>query len=340
MRTNSKRGFTLIELLVVIAIIAVLIALLLPAVQQAREAARRTQCKNNLKQLGLANYNYESTFSRFPAARMSIGWCARGFTAPSRPDPQTKDAHGLTLLLPFIEQTAIYNQINFSGAHGNFAQRGNPVPVGLDAVATGHHLLAQHTIESFHCPSDAGNRISQTPETPYYYMPDLGVDPTRYYVRVNYDFIAPAETFLYCNYPASQSVETRYMFGENSYTRIAAVTDGLSNTVAMGERTVEMFNGRAPGWMHASHVHIGIDPVSRLTQTLPPAGINIWKFNIAGSPNQVGKLATWYGCGSLHTGGAHFLMGDGAVRFISQNVDLTTLTNLCRMSDGQVVGEF
>jgi prepilin-type N-terminal cleavage/methylation domain-containing protein len=105
MRPALRRGFTLIELLVVIAIIAILIALLLPAVQQAREAARRTQCKNNLKQLGLAIHNYESTFGTNPAGKLSFGGSA-SIVAPNgtTPDPIIRNATGIATILPFIEQ--------------------------------------------------------------------------------------------------------------------------------------------------------------------------------------------------------------------------------------------
>jgi prepilin-type N-terminal cleavage/methylation domain-containing protein len=336
MRRTSIRGFTLIELLVVIAIIAILIALLLPAVQQAREAARRTQCKNNLKQLGLAIYNYESTHSRFPAARMSLGFCTLGSTAPSRPDPQSKNGHGLSLLLPFIEQTALYNLINFSGAHGNYVRPGcNPVPSTWDAVSTGHHKLAQQPIPMLVCPSDSGAPF-QTSLT--IYMPDLGADTSLTYAKVTYDFITPYLSLRDCNHPATLSIENRYMFGENSYIRIRDVTDGLSNTFAMGEKTLDTFNGRTSGWLHAGWVQVGIDPVGRWNLTYPATGINVWNYNNVS--NKPGMRATWYGCASLHWGGAHFLMGDGAVRFISQNINLTTLGNLCKMSDGSVLGEF
>ena len=156
---RRSRGFTLIELLVVIAIIAVLIALLLPAVQQAREAARRTQCKNNMKQLGLAAFNYESTYSRFPASGKGIDFSKINLFA----FPVSTFTH----LLPYTDQAPVYNSYNFGLHYSNSANSNNAT-------------AAKTKISAFLCPSNA----ITTSDTKGYgqtdYMPVafVDIDPT------------------------------------------------------------------------------------------------------------------------------------------------------------------
>lgn len=336
--SSGRAGFTLIELLVVIAIIAILIALLLPAVQQAREAARRTQCRNNFKQLGLAIHNYESTYGRVPAARMSLGFCQ---TAPAgnAPDPNTRNGHGLASLLPFIDQGPLYNKLNFAAAFGNLVQTGgNPVSQP-NAITSGHAAISATLIPAFLCPSDAG----PSKDVPAgVYSPDLGADPTLNYAKTSYDFVSPALSLNRYNYHNSLTTDTRYMFGENSYVPFAAATDGLSNTLLMAEQTLLTFNGRTSAWSFAGWVSVGVDPVGRFNTTFPATGINVWNYNNNTSAlnKTPGRRASWYNCASAHTGGAHVVLGDGRVQFLSENMDINTLTFLCRAADGQRVGEF
>ncbi|HET6422629.1 MAG TPA: DUF1559 domain-containing protein [Planctomycetaceae bacterium] len=334
---ERRRGFTLIELLVVIAIIAILIALLLPAVQQAREAARRTQCRNHFKQLGLAIHNYESTFGRTPAGRMSLGFCQ---TAPvgNTPDPNTRNGHGLTLLLPFMDQSPLYNQMNFASAFGNYRTLGGPLSQP-DAIASGHAALSATVIPAFLCPSDPFGAKETASSV---YSPDLAVNANLSYAKTSYDFVMPSASLSRFNHNNSLTTDTRYMFGENSYLAFATCTDGLSNTLLMAEQTLSTVNGRTSAWMFAGWVSVGVDPVGRSNTTYPATGINVWNYNNSTSAlNKVpGRRASWYNMASNHTGGAHAVLGDGTVRFLSENMDVTTLTYLCRSGDNQQVNEF
>jgi prepilin-type N-terminal cleavage/methylation domain-containing protein len=332
---SRRSGFTLVELLVVIAIIGILVGLLLPAVQAAREAARRMQCSNNLKQLGLALHNYESSYKRLPSSRMSIGF-AQVATAPNTPDPLTKNGHGLVSLLPFIEQSPLFAQFEQRAAFGNYRTLGGPLPPGFDAIVSRNASLSSNIISTFLCPSDSGERTG-TPQAVY--SPDLGADAALRYVKTCYDFLTPALALRFYNYHRNMTTDTRYIFGENSYCRFADASDGLSNTVAMAEQTLETFNGRTSGWSFAGWVSVGVDPVGGFNVTFPPRGLNIWNYNNNPSPlnKKPGRRASWYNSASLHTGGVQMVHGDGSVRFVSESIDLANLTFRCRMADGQVV---
>jgi len=330
---RRRRGFTLVELLVVIAIIGILVGLLLPAVQAAREAARRMQCQNNLKQLGLALHNYESANKKLPAGRMSLGFC-QVKTAPYIPDPLSKNAHGLVSLLPYLEQTALYNRFDQRGAFGNYLTTGNPLPPGLDAITSGNAALSATIVPTFSCPSDPGP-VTDTANASY--SPDLGANANLLYAKTGYDFVTPCLSLRNFNYHRNLTTDSRYMFGENSYTKFAEATDGLSNTLAMAEQTLQTFNGRTSGWSFAGWVSVGVDPVGGFNVTFPAQGLNIWNYNNNTSSlnKTVGRRASWYNCASLHTGGVQAVQGDGSVRFLSQSMDLPSLTYFCRMADGQ-----
>ena len=318
MLRTRRRGFTLIELLVVIAIIAVLIALLLPAVQQAREAARRTMCKNNLKQLGLALHGYHDTMLVLPPAH--IGRC----TTPRL------NATGLTMLLPYIDQGAIYGQYNSNGSATTFVSTGGAA-VADDPTTNGNAALIKTVLQAFLCPSDSANPASAATGSNY------GISSTnsgRGGAKTNYDFITYGSAYIStCEDWGSTASSVRRMFGDNSRCTLTDVKDGTSNTVMMGETTRDVYNGGTNAWGYRGWVMVGLD--------LAAYPINQWTyFSVPPVVNPPGKLASWAYSGSLHTGGAHYLLADGSVRFISENIDTVTRQRLAYMSDGQVVGEF
>ncbi len=308
-KTQVRRlGFTLIELLVVIAIIAILIALLLPAVQQAREAARRTQCRNNLKQIGLAIHNYESTFTRLPSAGQGTNFTASGPTTTFGP-------HSLfSQILPNLEQSNTFNQFDF-----NFAYNGSPANIAA----------AKQSIPAFICPTNAWRPNAVDGE---------GFGCTDYAATYYVD-LDPATGLGDRNLRVEGSLTS-------SWTRIADVTDGLSNSIFIVEDS-----GRDER-MQPGHVYI--DPVDGQLRRFwrwaePDNAIGVSKgVNNNKSPQNGPASCPWStnNCGpfeeifSFHTGGANVLLGDGSVRFLNESLDMTLLRALVTRSGGEVVGEF
>ncbi|OYW16761.1 MAG: hypothetical protein B7Z55_13885 [Planctomycetales bacterium 12-60-4] len=311
--SRQRRAFTLIELLVVIAIIAILIALLLPAVQQARESARRTQCRNNLKQLGLAVHNYESTYKLFPPAGIGYGWCNIGGSNPGTPN--IKNLNGLTLLLPFIDQAPMFNQIDFNTALQGLSTgcccslMGNTTGT-LSGTPSVHDTFMNTSLAAFRCPTDSGNPY-QGVGTCY------GTTSGNGGAKTNYDFITTRGDFT-CNRWYNHGVTQRRIFGENSSATFGNIRDGASNTLMLGETTFEVWNGRCSSWGYRGWVMTGVDVES--------TGINRW-YNPSGNSPEFGRLNSWGQAGSLHVGGAHFAMADGSIRFLSENLNLTLLLN-------------
>lgn len=354
---SPRKGFTLIELLVVIAIIAILIALLLPAVQQAREAARRTQCKNNLKQLGLALHNYHDVHGKFVYRKGGTS----GYGNPSRYDGNYNRRSGMISLLPFIDQAPLYNQI----ASGDTS---TGVPPGGAAPWSGWGVWKKQ-IPGFRCPSDPG--IST----------DRG---TCNYAFCMGDYVGAANR---------DATNVSGMFAANTTYALRDIIDGASNTIMFGERVQANFgingNSRAsikegtvtgvsgissnPGACIAAANAISQGAFYTSGTTIKGRFSSVWQDgqpeNVAfltviapngpscinnSDPNSDGEI-NLLTASSHHTGGAQVLMGDGAVKFVSDSIDTgnlgvgTTLGtkspygvwgSLGTKSGGEIVGEF
>jgi len=309
-RLLNRTAFTLIELLVVIAIIAILIGLLLPAVQKVRESAARMKCQNNLKQIALACHNYESANGMLPPAGKGYGWCNLGTG-----DPQIFNLHGFTLLLSYLEQSAIETRIDKTSAIMGLNTGaccglvGNTTGTIAGTVANNAAILPLKP-SVFACPSENGD-------------PLLYGGPYGNGVKTNYDFITSQSDFT-CNFWRTAPPSQKYMFGENSTTNINQVTDGTSNTLAIGETTYTVANGQTSAWSYRGWVMTGVNPA---------VGINVWVTTPVLRP---GTLTSWGQAGSLHTSGAQFAMGDGSVRFITQSTTGALLGQMSTISGGEV----
>ncbi len=336
-QAHGSRGFTLIELLVVIAVIAVLIALLLPAVQSAREAARRAQCTNNLKQIGLALASYESAVGCIVPGYVSspVHQLQNGVSGYN-PDPFTLDNGPgwgwLAMLLPYAEQAPLSDATNFN----------------LPTWVTQNSTVVVVQINVFLCPS-ANN------PTPTCMMVDAELNllpvASQYFARANYQYsmgwndtsIQPPSTnyddpVAGCNGPIYR----------NSRVRIAGVTDGLSNTVFASEKAPYLADatwvGIIPGYRHFAYNAFASAGTggSGINFDYPGAilashsGPSLYESpQVIHPPNSpLGHTDEFY---SLHPGGANVLMGDGSVRFIKQSINLLVWQALSSRAVGEVI---
>jgi prepilin-type N-terminal cleavage/methylation domain-containing protein/prepilin-type processing-associated H-X9-DG protein len=334
---TEQRGFTLVELLVVIAIIGVLVALLLPAVQAAREAARRSQCSNNLKQLAIALHNYQDSLRLLPPAGLGLASC-RG----SGGEVKGLNASGWTMTLPYFEQGPLHAKYDFNQAASVYIGASNSAAVIQgDPVNSGNAAIVSTRLAIFNCPSDNGHPfLREGPDGSSHYIIKSGSGVNG--AKTNYDFSTNGPTECMSGRWDSYPLTTRRLFGNLSYSKLEDCKDGTSNTIMLCETTFEVWDGRAPAWGYRGWVQVGIDPVGKNS----PRGINIWpccswnSWATSPPPGQPGKLGEWGSPGSLHPNGAQFALADGSVRFIAQNIQLPTLEALATYARGDIPGEY
>jgi prepilin-type N-terminal cleavage/methylation domain-containing protein/prepilin-type processing-associated H-X9-DG protein len=370
---KTKTGFTLIELLVVIAIIAVLISLLLPAVQSAREAARRAQCINNLKQLGLATLNFESTFGTIPPKGQVL----------ATPDPNADaqaaipsvSASYLTLILPYMEQSIIYNQINLFQAASNTANI--PPTTGSGAIHSGTNSVYSAAIGSLLCPSspgpatinyfntfwgpygDGGGDVC-TPgaPAPTGNVQNLNPPPTQIWGRTDYFPIPGLHNTALLAAGMSPAYAAAVGEGKDSGTitgpqitgpiRLASITDGTSNTLMVSECGAKPIGYNGFRQIYKSEVD-GL-PVDGVIEPVSSAG-GAWADNFTysslagaqGRQNGIRGGTCMVNCTSnneiysFHPGGANALFVDGSVHFIKDTASVQLVAALVTRAGGEIV---
>ena len=293
---RRRSGFTLIELLVVIAIIAILVALLLPAVQQAREAARATRCRANLKQIGIALYSYHEVFGIFPPTfNMRADYTDNAYDSRS----------WCQFALPYLDQAAIYHKIDFDKHFNASAAPGDP---GVQQ----NYAVSQLVIPVFLCPSDSTNNQGRLDT-----RGDMRAANT--YGVTNYKLCSGSNwawgTFInssprgrFANHPtgldAANGFQGRCADGLIT-TREAQIRDGTSNTLAGGEAVAGLCTRSMWYWFNSVNATAAIPLNHYVLNSFPP---DDW-------PNN-------YAFASYHEGGANFLMADGGIKFLSENIDL------------------
>lgn len=331
MKRLHKRGFTLVELLVVIAIIGILIGMLLPAVQSVREAARRTQCLNNLRQIALASLNYESTNSRFPP-----GLLEEPLDSPDSIDRRQRLSI-LVHLLPFVEAQNVADLVEPTLSPDRLGDDGTGIGDWVffnEAGGRNTRFASQFQIPSFECPSDqmnasdtfltisaeerdgfpgdiqtVGNRLTTTDNNAF--GDSIGVTN---YVGIGGPVGDVDDDGIWANFQG--------IFGNRSKTTVGNISDGTSNTLLFGE-VVSFETGSFGTESAISYSWMG-------NAVLP---MNFWPKSVQGTNG----IRISYAYRSNHPGVVQFASADGAVHTISENAELTTMQNLSGRSDGTVV---
>ncbi|MEZ6032413.1 MAG: DUF1559 domain-containing protein [Planctomycetaceae bacterium] len=290
-----RRAFSLIELLIVIAVISVLLALLLPAVQQSREAARRTQCRNSLKQIGLALHNYESAFRCLPPGSTSIIdygiWNS---------DPAQYHLHSwASLILPHLDHANLYNSVNYN----------------VSALSPANVAAASQRVAIYRCPSFTGADYSQEP----LYM---ALSPS-YAIR---NYVALGSTTVGNLWKSPDGA----IFAQ-SRTKFADITDGTSSTVLIAETREQNASVWIDGGVGMTTSH-RYDDSNAPSYSAPEISMNFMPYYSSAGQG----IDMIWGPSSLHSGGAMHLFGDGATRFLSQNLDVRVYDALTTRAGGEV----
>lgn len=292
---QRRSAFTMIELLVVSAVIAILAALLLPAVQQAREAARRTSCQHNLRQFGLALHNYHESHSRFPP----------GYVYRKGTQGNAAGAGWGALLLPFLDQAAVYHALSFE----------SPL------YSPANQLARVVRLPVFLCPSDTVSGSG---------FVEMGDLPEQYAMASYVGSFGPPDL--------DESPEQRAgLFSRNSSVSLAEIGDGTSNTLMVGERENGPFRR---GGSHGNHFQYETTWVGAVRDAQDPADDHghMALFQTGHVPNH--PLSDDRDVSAPHTGYANFLFADGHVRPVSESVDLELYRAISTCRSGETVAEF
>ncbi|MCA9009181.1 MAG: DUF1559 domain-containing protein [Planctomycetaceae bacterium] len=371
MSRKRKSGFTLIELLVVIAIIAILVSLLLPAVQQAREAARRTQCKNNLKQIGLALHNYHDAHNQFPPGRMAPG---KGSPALGTPECWYGWVSPLYHALAYIDQGNVYNQLDHSQTR---VRMGSP-------LCTNNAFVRSLAIPAFMCPSDPGHQSGVNTNS---YRANFGVTVAGGRNSGDQEQVDPVFT---TRIAGEMDGAKGGAFIDKGGLNVGKFIDGTSNTVLYAERSIgsltttankgsyfyrvggsniittsafatnttpvvvsacttaatpaEVANsanyrsdfgitsGDDPAWFYSSYQHGAYNHILGPNSAIPDCGSG----SIPDSPQEVSIMSAR----SYHTGTVTVVLADGSVRSVSDSIDLGVWQSVGTRAGGEVIGEF
>ena len=335
---STRNGFTLIELLVVIAIIAVLIALLLPAVQQAREAARRTQCKNNFKQLGLALHNYHDVFKMFPVGSRPGATTTTGGAADTE-----RWAYGVNWrvsILPYLDQAPLFNKLNFAYGASFSGYASKP-------ANNGNEILVRQSVASYLCPSSSVDPFFLGPNAATPQFDNASALLVAHYVGISGAMPDPAGRSGVCNAGSYGTACDNGPLRPCESTSIRDITDGTSNTILISEQSGLVglipissnyggaWNGTSKDYPASSSTALGAFFGAGLTSVRWAPNTKTSTASSSAQPYETNTILN-----SFHTGGIHAMTADGAVRFVSDNVSMTVFLTVCSMNDGLSVSDF